>query len=72
MPQIYGKCPFPDCGRRVIPNRSPHGFCVEHEKFVNDLLFILPHIKPGEVRKAGILLPGDKDFQVLKPGVVKG
>lgn len=72
MPQVYGKCPFPNCKRRVIQGQSSHGFCVEHEKFVNDLLFILPHIKTGQARSSGIVLPGDKDFLALKSGVVKG
>lgn len=71
MPQKYGKCPFPNCERRIIPSRSPHGFCLEHEKFANDLLFILPFLKPMPGRKGGLILPGEKDFVMPKIDAAK-
>lgn len=72
MPQRYSKCPFPNCERRIIPGQSPHGLCVEHEKFVNDLLFILPYLKPTPGRASGLIVPGTKDFVMPNTAVIKG
>jgi len=62
----YGQCPFPDCQRRPLPGKSPHGFCIEHEKFVGDLLFILPHIQFTQSKKpSGLIVPGSPEFSIL-------
>ena len=58
-----GLCPFPGCQGRPLPVGCPHGFCPTHEKFVTDLLFIIPHIqwqKPEA--KTRLIRPGDPDF----------
>jgi hypothetical protein len=46
--------------------KPAHGFCLTHEKFVADLLFIIPHIK-WEAPKApgGLVLPGSPDFTIV-------
>jgi len=66
MSQKYGHCPVPDCERRLLPGRSPHGLCVEHEKFLETLLFLLPNIKekPGQT-KGGLVLPGQPEFKIV-------
>jgi len=44
---------------------SPHGFCFGHEKFVADLLFIIPHIQWQPVKpKSGLVLPGSPEFGI--------
>jgi len=45
MSQKYGHCPVPGCERRLIPGKFPHGLCIEQEKWLTFLLFVLPHIK---------------------------
>jgi len=68
-----GKCPFPNCSRKVIdqlPDRQLHGFCVYHENMVADLCFILPHIKMQQTQPTQpkiivprIILPGQHGFR---------
>jgi len=58
MSQKYGHCPVPDCERRLIPGKFPHGLCIEHEKWLTFLLFILPHIKVEQGKTpGGLVLP---------------
>jgi len=58
-----GVCPFPGCSWRPVPGRSPNGFCIQHEKFVADLCFIIPHIKWEKPEaKSSLIKPGDPDF----------
>lgn len=67
---MKGLCPFPGCPGRPSPEGSPHGFCFPHEKFVADLLFIIPHIqwlKPEA--KSSLVKPGDPEFTL--PSTVK-
>ena len=66
----YGTCPFPDCKRHPLPGKSPHGFCIKHEEFVADLLFIMPHIKftKGET-PSGLIVPGTPEFNMMKEKV---
>ncbi len=72
MGQKYGQCPVPDCERRLIPGKSPHGLCIEHEKWLTFLLFILPHIKstPAE-HPSGLVLPGQPEFTVPEAVIAK-
>lgn len=62
-----GLCPFPGCSGTQLRSAGAHGFCVKHESFLADLLFILPHIQwqPRET-KGGLVLPGHPEFSVLK------
>ena len=67
MSQKYNRCPFPDCERHPLPGKSPHGFCIQHERFVADLLFIIPHIQwPPQRTKSGLVLPGSPDFSQVR------
>ena len=68
MSQKYGHCPVPDCERRLLPGRSPHGLCPHHEELLGFLLFVLPRIQanPGKT-ESGLVLPGSPEFTV--PGV---
>jgi len=58
-----GLCPFPGCSATQLRAQGAHGFCAAHEKFVADLLFIIPHIK-WEAKKSqtGLVLPGQPGF----------
>lgn len=72
MSQKYGHCPVPDCERRLLPGKHPHGLCIEHEKWLTFLLFILPLIKASPVEsKSGLVLPGSPGFNVVPEGVIK-
>jgi hypothetical protein len=72
MSQKYGHCPVPDCERRLIPGKFPHGLCIEHEKWLTFLLFILPHIRVEQGKTpGGLVLPGQPDFQVAPEAVIK-
>lgn len=64
----YNKCPVPNCERNLIPGKSPHGLCIEHEKWLDFLLFILPHIKVQEnpIASKKIVLPGQPEFAQVK------
>jgi hypothetical protein len=65
MSQKYGHCPVPDCERRLIPGKFPHGLCIEHEKWLTFLLFVLPHIKVEQGKTpSGIVLPGSPEFKI--------
>jgi len=68
----YNKCPVPNCERNLIPGRSPHGLCVEHENWRDFLLFVLPHItvNPGRT-PGGLVLPGQQDFKAVAEKVMK-
>jgi len=67
-----GLCPFPGCSGRAILEKPAHGFCIQHEKFVADLLFIIPHIQLQKPEtKRGLVLPGDSDFTGV-PAVKRG
>ena len=68
MSQKYGHCPVPNCERRLLSGKSPHGLCWHHEELLDFLLFIMPHIKPGtENPKApGLILPGHPEFTISK------
>lgn len=67
MSKKYGHCPVPNCERRLIPGRSPHGLCPKHEEDLDFLLFILPKIKAEPLSsKSGIILPGSPEFKVTK------
>ncbi|MBA7680290.1 hypothetical protein ES703_88604 [subsurface metagenome] len=66
-----GLCPFPGCLGTPLRAQGAHGFCAAHEKFIADLIFIIPHIqwqKPET--KSGLVLPGSPEFglpaQVVK------
>jgi len=68
-----GLCPFPGCSGDAIYEKPAHGFCLTHEKFVADLVFILPHIKWQEAKTpGGLVLPGSPEFtapvQIEKSG----
>lgn len=63
------KCPFPRCTHKVVdslPGRQLHGFCLYHENMVEDLCFILPHIKLQQTQPKitipRIILPGQPGF----------
>lgn len=63
----YSNCPVPNCERRLIPGKSPHGLCIEHEKWLDFLLFILPHIKSQPIKsESGLVLPGQPGFDAPK------
>ena len=62
-----GLCPFPGCQGEPLRAQGAHGFCATHEKFVADLLFILPRIQRGSPpAKDGLVLPGHPEFRVLR------
>ena len=62
----HGLCPFPGCTGTPLRAENAHGFCVTHEKFVSDLVFILPHIKwEAPKAPAGLVLPGSPDFTIV-------
>lgn len=69
----YNPCPVPNCVRNVIPGKSPHGLCIEHERWLEFLLFILPRIKtqPTQIASKGIILPGQPGF-TMGQGSIKG
>lgn len=72
MSQKYGYCPVPDCKRRLIPGRSPHGLCPHHEELLDFLLFILPHIRVEQGKTpSGLVLPGQPGFQAVPEAVIK-
>jgi len=60
---MRGLCPFPGCTGTRLRAEGSHGFCAAHEKFLSDLLFILPYIQWEQPKtKGGLVLPGDQDF----------
>ena len=64
-----GLCPFPGCQGTQLRAQGAHGFCAAHEKFVADLLFVIPHIQwPPQRTKSGLVLPGSPDFNLVAPG----
>jgi len=70
--QKYGHCPVPSCERRLIPGQSPHGLCVEHEKWLTFLLFILPDIRVEQGKTpGGLVLPGQPGFQAVPKAAIK-
>ena len=64
MGQQYARCPVPNCERRVLPGKSPHGLCYKHEEWLDFLLFILPQIRKGPKTEQGLILPGSPEFNV--------
>lgn len=67
MSKKYGYCPAPNCERRLLPGRSPHGLCPNHEEFLDTLLFLLANIKQEPAQtKAGLVLPGSPEFKMKK------
>lgn len=67
MSKKYGHCPAPNCERRLLPGRSPHGLCPNHEEFLDTLLFLLANIKQEPAQtKAGLVLPGSSEFKITK------
>lgn len=64
MSQKYAHCPVPNCERRIIQGRSPHGLCPHCEELLDFLLFILPYIKPGQgtPKAPGLILPGQRGY----------
>ena len=71
--QKYGHCPVPNCERRIIEGRSPHGLCPHHEELLDFLLFVLPHIRdePGTSKAPGLILPGQPGFNVVAEDIIK-
>jgi hypothetical protein len=63
----HGLCPFPGCSGRPLRGESVHGFCFVHEKFVSDLLFILPRIRIQQSAvPTDLVLPGQPGFALAK------
>lgn len=59
-------CPFPNCSCKVVdqlPGRQLHGFCLYHEGMVDDLCYILPHIRIEQPQQPKIIKP-----QIILPG----
>ena len=60
-----GICPFPGCRGEPLRAQGTHGFCAAHEKFVADLLFIIPHIQwQPSAPTSSLVLPGSPDFGI--------
>jgi len=72
MSQKYGHCPVPNCERRIISGRSPHGLCPHHEELLDFLLFILPRIRVERGKtESGLVLPGTPGFNAVPEEVIK-
>lgn len=54
----FGQCIVPDCHNHTLPGTSATGLCPSHEKFVNDLVFLLPRIVIPTLRESSEGAPG--------------
>lgn len=58
-PPVPPTCPFPNCGKPVVPLPGKPDVCDDHRKLIADVTFILAHLKTTETpKKSDIVIPG--------------